>query len=262
VAPTARLDGLPPAPGGAVPVDAAAPPFVAAVAGLAAGGVPADPGVSPTGVLSPAARRGGSRNKVLAGLLLGILLVAAVVTALSNREPALVALPDWTSLTAREAAAAATGAGFEVRSDPQSSLEPKDRVLAQDPPPGTRVPAGSAVTFVVSLGDQVKVPDVRNGTLDEATRVLTAAGLNPAVGDTREVDDISALLEGLSGLGLGLDRLGQLFETQEVVEAQDPGPGVTALRGAEVRLTIVKVVAPDSGDRGGKSDKGKGRDED
>ena len=258
--PTARLDELPPAPGGAVPMDAAAPPFVAAVAGLASGGAAAGPGAPPTGDLPPAGRRGGSRRRlVVSGLLLAVLLVAATIAAVSNRQPELVPLPDWTNLTAQEAAAAATRAGLDVRSDPRSSLEAKDEVLAQDPPPGTQVPVGSRVTFVVSLGDQVKVPDVRNGTLDEATSVLSAAGLKPVVVDTREVDDVSALLEGLSGLGLGLDRLGQLFETQAVVAGQDPMPGATAVRGDEVRLTIVKVVAPDPGDRDGK---GKDRNKD
>jgi serine/threonine-protein kinase len=258
--PTARLEGLPPTPCGAAPVDAASPPFVAAVAGLAAGGAVAGPADPPTGTL-PGPRRGGARRKVIVGaLVLGALLVVTI--ALSNRPPALVALPDWTGLSAQDAAAAATRAGFGVRSDARSSLEPKDRVLAQEPGPGARVPPGSVVTFAVSLGDQVKVPDVRNGTLDEATSVLSAAGLKPVVGTTREVDDISSLLEGLSGLGLGLDRLGQLLETQDVVAEQDPAPGTTAVRGDEVRLTIVEVVAPDGDDEGGKPGRDRGKDKD
>jgi eukaryotic-like serine/threonine-protein kinase len=254
---TARLDELPLAPVGTVPVDAAAPAFVAAVAGLAAGGGIAAPpsGAPPTGILpaaqSGAARRSPRRMVVLAGLLLVLLLLVAAVAAISNRRPELVTLPDWTGRTAQEASAEAAKLRLDVRFDPRSSLEEKDQILEQDPRMGKQVEAGSAITFAVSLGDQVKVPDVRNGTLDEARRVLSADGLEAVVVQTRNVDNLSDLLRDLSDMGLGLG-LDQLIQAEDVVVDQDPAAGATAVRGSTVGLTIVKAVPSGKGDGDGK----------
>lgn len=79
------------------------------------------------------------------------------------------------------AAAALTGQGFRVKvleareSDPEL---PAGHVTWQDPPGGVRLPRGSVVTLTLSAGPApVAVPDVAQFTLEDAERVLVAAGL-------------------------------------------------------------------------------------
>lgn len=87
-----------------------------------------------------------------------------------------------------------TAQGFRIKvlesreSDPTL---PADHVTWQDPPAALRLPKGSLVTLTLSGGpSQVAVPDVALFELDDARRVITAAGLT--VGD---VDSIPAQAE-------------------------------------------------------------------
>jgi beta-lactam-binding protein with PASTA domain/predicted Ser/Thr protein kinase len=57
---------------------------------------------------------------------------------------------------------------------------PAGRVLEISPPPGTQVPAGSAVVLTVASGE-VEVPDVRGQTQEEAAAALQAAGFSVAI---------------------------------------------------------------------------------
>jgi serine/threonine-protein kinase len=55
---------------------------------------------------------------------------------------------------------------------------PAGHVTWQDPPDGLRLPKGSLVTLTLSSGpSQVPVPDIAMFELDDARRVITAAGL-------------------------------------------------------------------------------------
>ena len=51
------------------------------------------------------------------------------------------------------------------------------RVVRTDPVAGAPIEAGGTVTLVVSVGDQVRVPDIFNKPLPEAQRLLEEAGL-------------------------------------------------------------------------------------
>jgi beta-lactam-binding protein with PASTA domain len=173
-------------------------------------------------------------------------VVAAGTLALMPRPAPPVVLPDWTGRRAQDASTEARTLHLDVRAARQSSLRPKDEVLAQEPAPRSSVPPGSAVTFSVSLGDQVEVPDVTGGTLDEARSVLSAADLRAAVAEVRPVDNLPPALEGLRELGLDFGFLKDLAgPTEDVVAAQDQPVGATVVRGSTVRLTIVRRLVSD-----------------
>jgi eukaryotic-like serine/threonine-protein kinase len=223
--------------------------------------------VTPVADLPPAAGLAGgaghrSRRRLRRFAFLALLAVvgAAVVAAgmaLRPRPVPPVVLPDWTGRNAQDAAAEARGMHLDVRAASQSSLRPKDEVLGQQPAPRSSVPVGSAVTFSVSLGDQVQVPDVTGGTLDEARSTLAASDLAASVSEVRPVDNLPAPLKQLRDLGLDLSSLQNLFgQTEEVVEAQDQRPGATVARGSTVRLTIVRHLVRDQGDDGATGDAG------
>ena len=59
---------------------------------------------------------------------------------------------------------------------------PEGDVLAQSPPAGSPVEEGSVVAVTLSLGiEQVDVPDMVGGTVEDATAALEAGRLSPAV---------------------------------------------------------------------------------
>jgi eukaryotic-like serine/threonine-protein kinase len=106
--------------------------------------------------------------------------------------------------------------GLDVRKeDVADAARPPGQVVDQDPPMGTKVRKGSAVTIRVSTGPpEVDLPDVRNRTLDVARQTLEAAKFSVRT----------------------------QFEPNErvrenVVVDQDPRPG-RARQGSEVLLTV------------------------
>jgi beta-lactam-binding protein with PASTA domain len=174
-----------------------------------------------------------------------------------------VVLPDWTGRKAQDASAEARTLHLDVRAARQSSLRPRDEVLAQEPAPRSSVPPGSAVTFSVSLGDQVQVPDVTGGTLDEARSVLSAAGLRAAVAEVRPVDNLPPALEQLRKLGLDFGVLENLVgPTEDVVVGQDQPSGAAVVRGTTVRLTIVRRLVHDEQYREGDKKRNKNKEDD
>ncbi|HVM26459.1 MAG TPA: Stk1 family PASTA domain-containing Ser/Thr kinase [Mycobacteriales bacterium] len=95
---------------------------------------------------------------------------------------------------------------------------PAGRVLEISPPPGTQLPAGSAVVLTVASG-QVEVPDVRGRSQGEAAAVLQEAGFSVAV----ELRDDPG-------------------EPDRVL-AQDP-VNARAARGSTVRIVVSQTPAP------------------
>ncbi|MCC6626816.1 MAG: protein kinase [Chloroflexi bacterium] len=63
------------------------------------------------------------------------------------------------------------------------------RVIRTDPVAGAPTAAGSTVTLVISVGDQVRVPDIFNKPLAEAKQILEEAGLQlgPVAEQTRDM---------------------------------------------------------------------------
>jgi serine/threonine-protein kinase len=101
----------------------------------------------------------------------------AAVTVVVSGGPAPVELRDWTGRSADDAADALEDDGLVVEREERPDEEvPRGDVLAQDPGAGT-VRRGDTVTLVVSEGPRlVDVPRVVDRPLDDARRVLEAAG--------------------------------------------------------------------------------------
>ncbi|GGM61567.1 serine/threonine protein kinase [Longimycelium tulufanense] len=74
-----------------------------------------------------------------------------------------------------------------------SDTVPTGRVVRLDPRPGTPLPAGTAVTVVLSKGAKPKpVPDVRGQDRDQAFQVLRRAGFEPFDAGTDFSEDVEA----------------------------------------------------------------------
>ena len=140
---------------------------------------------------------------------------AAVNIVLSKgRQP--IEVPDFTGKPADQAVAALTGAGLKVDATKQefSTDVPKGSVISQAPATGTLF-RGEQVVLVVSKGpEMVKVPDVEGRQLDEARKILGAAGFKV------EVDNF----------------MGGIFGT---VRSQDPAGDSEAPKGSTVTLVVV-----------------------
>jgi serine/threonine-protein kinase len=98
-----------------------------------------------------------------------------------------------------------------------SEAVPAGFVIAQDPPAGTEVEAGSTVRLTVSKGiERVAVPDVSGEFLALAIQQLSTVGLRGMVGITLDKDP------GTCG----------------TVASQNPQPGEPAETGATVTLNV------------------------
>jgi serine/threonine-protein kinase len=117
------------------------------------------------------------------GAVIGLVgLVAFCVAARSDRRSNLVEVPDWIGRSREEAGAAARAAGlaFEVveeRHDPGVAV---DRIVQQDPAPGTQVRHGRTIRVVVSKGGEtLTVPAVTGQPTRQAELELRRQGLTP-----------------------------------------------------------------------------------
>jgi serine/threonine-protein kinase len=87
-------------------------------------------------------------------------------------------VPAVVDLTAAQAERRLAGAGFDAVVSRRASEEPRGRVVAQDPPGGSRLPTDRAVLVVVSGGPaRVAVPDLVGLRLGQARERLAALRL-------------------------------------------------------------------------------------
>jgi beta-lactam-binding protein with PASTA domain len=129
-------------------------------------------------------RTGRALAWTLAGgaLFVAVGLTSFCVALRSDRRSDLVVVPDWTGHAREEALAQAQslGLGFEVgelRHDPAVAV---DRVVQQEPAPGTQVRHGRTIRVVVSLGGEtLKVPSVVGQPARQAELELRRVGLTP-----------------------------------------------------------------------------------
>jgi beta-lactam-binding protein with PASTA domain/tRNA A-37 threonylcarbamoyl transferase component Bud32 len=132
--------------------------------------------------------------------------------------PAPVKLDDWTGQPIDEATAALTEAGLKVK--PTEKFNEKvaeGRIISQQPNPGT-VHRGDTINFVVSKGPPlVDVPDVTGMRVDDAKRILHAAGFKVRV---------TSIFPFVSG---------------DTVREQDPsgGNGKQATKGSTVTIAVL-----------------------
>ena len=99
---------------------------------------------------------------------------------------------------------------------------PQDRVIRQDPPPGTKAGKNDIVTLVVSGGlPRVSVPDIKDYNVDDAQRALAGVKLKAKV-----VEAFSASVPA-----------------KQLVDVNPP-PGTSLRQNATVTLTVSKGVKP------------------
>ncbi len=102
-------------------------------------------------------------------------------------------VPDLSGMTASEAQQALKAAGLTAKAgtSQNSDTVEKGHVISQDPTPGTMVPTGSTVTYVISLGsDKVSVPDVRGESQGSAIAKLQNAGFEVVASDSAYDDSV------------------------------------------------------------------------
>lgn len=120
------------------------------------------------------------------------------------------------------------GLKLKVVSKEYSSIYEKDKIIRQDPPPGTRLEKGKSVKVVVSLGEKpVKVPNLIGKSELEAGQILGELGLRIGKVDYEYSENIP----------------------EDRIMRQTPEPGAEVPKGSEVDIVISKgiemVIVPD-----------------
>jgi serine/threonine-protein kinase len=139
-----------------------------------------------------------------------------VVTILVSTGPRKVKVPRVVGKQYEEAIQILDDAGLDWRKQEVFSEKPENQVVRQAPRSGEEVAEGSTVVLRVSKGlEQVEVPDVLQQSRDSATGELQAVGFLVDVVEAPS-DDTP---EGL-------------------VFAQDPAPGISAVKGSTVQITV------------------------
>lgn len=116
-----------------------------------------------------------------------------VIEVVVSAGPARIQVPSLNLLSLAEAQAALEARGLELGTvtTENSSSVAKDVVIRSDPASGAELRAGDRVNVVVSTG-LVRVPDVRNLQVGEASAQLTALGLQVSVqGDSCEGQNVT-----------------------------------------------------------------------
>ncbi|MGH3544629.1 MAG: PASTA domain-containing protein, partial [Mycobacteriales bacterium] len=115
-----------------------------------------------------------------------------------------VSVPDVAGLSMTDAQALLNERGLKVTFSAEASDEaPANSVIRQEPAPNTTVAKGSEVQLFVSSGaEQMRVPNVRNMTCEQAKATLMAAGLT---GNCRGSDRGRVLLQSPQA-GSGTER--------------------------------------------------------
>lgn len=135
------------------------------------------------------------RNTII-GVVIAILAIIAIAGAAmafsGNGDTA--AVPDVTNKPIAQARAELQSAGFQVGTETEvfNTTVAAGNVVSTDPPAGEQAAKGSTIKINVSKGtEQVTVPDLKNMSVDEAQKALTAVGLTGSQGDDVYSDDVS-----------------------------------------------------------------------
>jgi eukaryotic-like serine/threonine-protein kinase len=122
----------------------------------------------------------------LAALILLLLILAGLLYLLATNlgggddDVPQVELPNVVGKPVDQATAELEALDLEVETASESSEQPANQVIRQDPPATTEVDEGSTVTLTFSSGPEaVAVPDVVGMPADEASRILTEHGFLP-----------------------------------------------------------------------------------
>jgi eukaryotic-like serine/threonine-protein kinase len=145
---------------------------------------------------------------------------ASVSIAVSN-GPGRATVTNVEGLSAARAVARLRKAGFQPTTKPEASATAAaGQAITTDPPAGSELKVGSAVTVLVSSGPApVRVPDLTGQTREGAEGALTNAGL--VVGSV--TSSVSA------------------SQTPGTVLSQSPGSGTSLAAGGKVNLVVAKA---------------------
>jgi serine/threonine-protein kinase len=171
------------------------------------------------------------RRKVRGYIALGLGVVGALVLGFFLIKPLLVntvtfPVPDLTGQTVAQATVLLKDAKFELGTvtEAPSDAVPQT-IISQTPAIGAEAQAGSAINVTISIGPaKAIVPAIKNLSLDEASRLLSEAGLTLGT---------KTLLESDAPVNQVLD--------------SDPAEGTSVDSGSVVNVTISSgaVVVPD-----------------
>ena len=121
------------------------------------------------------------RKTLVAISVLTVLLVAGIATAVYmvlNSGPRQVQIPNVVGALQASAEATLKEQGFATKvENVESDDANKGKVVDTDPKVGTQATSGSTVTLKVGVGPtQLKVPDVKGKSFDDASKALKSAG--------------------------------------------------------------------------------------
>lgn len=171
-----------------------------------------------------------SAAAVILLILLAVGVAAGAYYYFSQMMGKFVEVPKLIDLNIKEAEKLLQEKGLKLKIDGReySSTYEKDKIIKQDPPPGTRLEKGKEVRVVVSLGEkQVEVPDLIGKSELEAGQILGELGLR--------IGEVSYEYS---------DRI-----PEDMIMKQVPSPGSKVSRGTAVDIVISRgvevVIVPD-----------------
>jgi serine/threonine-protein kinase len=143
------------------------------------------------------------------------------VTLTVSRGPREVAVPDVAHRTLAEARKQVKAAGLTPGTVNESfnDLVPQGQVIVTDPPAGRKFAPGTPVTFTVSRGSPVDVPDVIGDPVEDARQTLQEAGFTVVLAPDKVYSDEA---------------------DKDTVALESPDRNTQAARGDTVTLTVSK----------------------
>ena len=172
-----------------------------------------------------------------------------VITVVIGSGPNFVAVPDGlVGLSLADATTQLEALKLTVISQRAASVEPLDEVMAIDPKPGERIQEGTSVTLTVSDFSQMTMPNLRNGTLDQAVAAMQAllwSGDKSTV-VTREVETTNPALVGAviaqnPASGTVVPKTGTQLSLDIGVQAQAVVPDVRGASEQSARAALANV---------------------
>jgi serine/threonine-protein kinase len=178
----------------------------------------------------------------------------STITLSVSSGPAIVAVPDVTGLTLKDATNRLEKAGFKTTSRNQfSNSVPKGKAISTEPAAGTQLSTSQVVTIVVSRGtNQVEVPDVTGLDDQAALAALQTAGLSGVLVQRDSTEPEGTVLNQSPGAGKLVARGSQvtIFAstgaiTVPDVVGQDRKTAVTALKKAGFTVAVTEQSTSD-----------------
>ena len=183
-------------------------------------------------------RNGGGWKKpliiVIAILLILLILLGLLRTlGLFGKQPQEIKVPDILNKTYEQAESELKALGLEIKrgEDISSDDVEEGKIAQQMPVSGSNVKEGKVITVRVSTGPgEIKIPDLKNKSLEEATKILEELGLKISRGD----DIFSSTIEE-----------GKIVST-EPISKSSMKPGETVVvhlsKGEEITTVTVPIL--------------------